>query len=399
MIGIKPTIDYASACPHCGGALVPGDVLWQGIHVCVRALCSNCGRRIIEDLRVGHAVDGTYQVDAEAGLLFGPVPRRPWFGQPLLDSLRSPRTDEVPFRVTKFADAKEVVIVNCIDFLYGHSLLKLLNVERHWRTAPELGVIVIVPSFLEWLVPDGVAETWVVDLPLSRAPHFHVALDRKIRSECERFETVFVSRALSHPRLFDIEKFTRVRRHDFGAAPWRVTFVWREDRTWHSWPLAAAALQRLKLRFLLTWWQRRKVIALFASLRKTLPKAVFAVAGFGTSGSFPEWIADDRTNKYTAEVERRHCEIYAQSRLVIGVHGSNMLLPSGLGGLTIDLMPDDRWGNLAQDVLYQERDSRMAGFRYRFLPIGTPVSLLANIAQWQMRDYDEFARHMLMDAD
>ncbi|HEX6178817.1 MAG TPA: hypothetical protein VF057_10700, partial [Thermoanaerobaculia bacterium] len=162
MIRIKPGIDYSSACPHCRGALVAEDVLWQGIHVCVRSACSSCGRRIVEDLPIGHAVDGTYQADVEADRLFGPEPRRSWFGQPLLESLRSPRSDEIPFRVTRFSDAKNVVIVNCIDYLYGHSLLKLLNVERHWRMSPELGVVVIVPSFLEWLVPDGVAEMWVV---------------------------------------------------------------------------------------------------------------------------------------------------------------------------------------------------------------------------------------------
>lgn len=398
MIRIKPGIDYASACPHCSGALRADEVLWQGVHVCVRATCSQCGRRIIEDLPIGHAVDGTYQVDLERNQLFGPEPRRSWFGQPLFDSLRSPKNGEIPFRVTKYSDANDVVIVNCIDYLYGHSLLKLLNVARHLRKSPELGIVVIVPSFLAWLVPDGVAEVWTVDLPLSRARNFYVDLDRRIQQECERFATVYVSLALSHPRTFDIEKFTRVKRHDFRGAA-RITYIWREDRTWNDRPLLTAALRRLKLGFLSTRWQRRKVLQLFETLRQLLPEATFGVVGFGTVGRFPEWIADDRTNKYTADIERRHCEIYARSRVVIGVHGSNMLLPSGLGGMTIDLMPDDRWGNLAQDILYQESDSRMATFRYRFLPIGTPISLLADIVVRQVTDYDEYARHMLMDGD
>jgi len=47
------------------------------------------------------------------------------------------------------------------------------------------------------------------------------------------------------------------------------------------------------------------------------------------------------------------------------VHGSNMLLPSAHAGMTIDLMPDDRWGNFAQDISYQEDDVRMGSYRYR----------------------------------
>jgi hypothetical protein len=399
MIRIKPTIDHRSQCPNCAAALEPGEILWQGIHVCVRSTCKQCGHRIAGDLPVGHAIDGMYQVDLDTLRLVGPDERRVWFGEPLLQSLRSPKSDAVPFRVVKFAEAANVVIVNCIDYLYGHSLLKLLNVERHLREAPELGVVVIVPAFLAWLIPDGVAEAWIADIPLSRAQNFYPDLDKKIRSECDRFETVFVSRALSHPRHFDLVRFTKISRHDFHADRRRVTYIWREDRTWESRPFAAAVLRRLRLGKLLAWSQKRKVVSLFEQMRKSIPDAAFGVAGLGTSGRFPSWIEDHRVSKYSEEIERRHCELYAASRLVIGVHGSNMLLPSGLSGLTIDLMPEDRWGNFGQDILYQVSDSRMASFQYRFLPISVSVQTLAAIAVRQMLDYEEFARHMLMDGE
>ncbi len=125
-----------------------------------------------------------------------------------------------------------------------------------------------------------------------------------------------------------------------------------------------------------------------------MPEATFTVAGLGASGRFPSWIEDHRTRRYDNELEKCLCEIYSESRLVIGVHGSNMLLPSGLGGLTIDLMPDDRWGNYAQDVLYHETDSRVAAFRYRFIPAGVSLRSLAKIALSQVRDFESFLRHM-----
>jgi hypothetical protein len=394
MIQIKPSIEHQSTCPHCGSELRAGNVLWQGIHVCAVSTCGSCKREVIGDLPVGHGAEYPYQIDKENSLLFGPAASRGWLGEPLLRSLRSPSLDEMPLQVRKFSETRHAVLLNCIDFLYGHSLLKLLNAERHLRGTPEYGLIVIVPKFLAWLVPQGAAEAWIADLPLSKARNFYPRLDEQIKIECRRFETVFVSRALSHPKQFDISTLTGVKKHAFDEARFRVTFVWREDRLWCGSMIATGGLRRAGLRKLALLWQKLKVIALFRRLREHLPEAMFTVVGLGTAGRLPGWIEDCRTREYSEDVERRHCRIYAESRLIVGVHGSSMLLPSGLGGLTIDLMPDARWGNFGQDILYQEGDPRVASFRYRFLPIGIEVAALARIALSQVQGYRKFARQM-----
>ena len=394
MIRIKPSIEHQATCPRCGGGLHAKKILWQGIHVCVMSTCSSCGREIIGDLPVGHAAGAPYQIDRENDRLFGPAASRIWLGEPLLRSLRSPSLEAMPLQVRKFIETRHAVILNCIDFLYGHSLLKLLNAERHLRSAPGHGLIVMAPKFLAWLIPQGVAEAWIVDLPLSKARSFYPDLDRQIEQECRRFETVFVSRALPHPKEFNISRLTSVEKHEFGEARFRVAFVWREDRLWCGSKLATGGLRRVGLRTLAVLWQKLKVMSLFRRLRRHLPEATFTVVGLGKTGRFPSWIEDSRTCGYSEEIERRHCRIYSESRLIVGVHGSNMLLPSGLGGLTIDLMPDERWGNFGQDILYQEGDPRVASFRYRFLPISIEVSVLARIALLQVRGYREFVRQM-----
>ena len=88
------------------------------------------------------------------------------------------------------------------------------------------------------------------------------------------------------------------------------------------------------------------------------------------------------------------CQVYAESRLVIGVHGSNMLLPSGHAGMTLDLMPDDRWGNFGQDISDQEEDVRLSSFRYRFLPISSDIPVIARWAAAQIAGYDFFRKQM-----
>jgi hypothetical protein len=397
VIQVKPTIDYREPCPHCGRALLPENVMWQGIHVCAVAHCPGCGAEIVGDLPVCEAIDFPYQVDRKKGLLFGSALARDWLGEPLLKSLLHPEDDpEIGLEIEVRAKRPKIVILNCIDFLYGHSLLKLLNADRHLQRDAELGLVLLLPRFLRWMVPPGVAEVWLVDIPLSRARSFHPRLDRLIQAECERFAQVYLSPAWSHPRDFDVTHFTGVPKHDFAAPRFRVTFVWREDRTWSRSPpgidliLRSGGVQRLLL-----GWQNQKIRRLFAALRRTLPDARFTVAGLGRTTGFPEWIEDRRVARFDEEAERRTCQVYSESRLVIGVHGSNMLLPSGHAGLTMDLMPDDRWSNFGQDILYQEEDARLSSFRYRFLPIGSDSSVVARCAAEQLAGYAYFREQML----
>jgi hypothetical protein len=170
MIQIKPTINYQSSCPNCGGLLVPKDILWQGIHVCVDTLCGNCQSNILGDLNIGHAIHYPYKVDMQKGQIFGPAPAMVWFGSPLLKSLQNPQlTTGTLLSVEILKKSDKVIILNCLDYLYGHSLLKLLNAGAHLNSHTSYGLVVLVQKFLRWMVPSSPAEIWTADIPLSQA--------------------------------------------------------------------------------------------------------------------------------------------------------------------------------------------------------------------------------------
>lgn len=400
---IKPRIEAETACHACGTRLQPLGLLWQGIHVCAEYRCAQCAAAFHEDLPVGHATLARFRVDAAHRLTGGEPEAVSWFGEPLRRSLEQPDPAPVPFEPRIARASTRVVVLNCLDFLYGHSLLKLLNAAGH-LAQHDWGLVVIVPRFLAWMVPAGVAETWVVDLPPGGAQRYYPDLHRRIGAELERFAEVRLSRAWSHPEGWDPERFTRVPRHDFAAKDYRVTFAWRGDRLWHGdWGLAAYMANASFTWSALRALQRRKVVRLLERLRAALPEATPTVAGFGRDGRFPGWIDDrriDAAGAGDAEAERALCRTYAESRVVIGVHGSNMLLASGHAGMSLDLMPESRWPNIAQDVLYAgggaaDADLRMAAYRHRYLPILTAPALVAEIAAGMVRRHDRAQRRFV----
>jgi len=366
--------------------------------VCTVSVCPTCKHEIVDDLPVGHALYSPCRIDATTGKLFSESDSlNSWFSLPFVKSIINPETDNITLTVEILKLYRRVIILNCLDFLYGHALLKLLNAERHQADSQGLGLVLIIPQYLRWIVPAGVVEIWTVNISLTNALRFYPMLDRLVNKECERFEEIFVSRAFSHPKKFNISRFTGIERHDFDKDDFRITFIWREDRLWLKgsfWELVSSRIGFIRS-FILRF-QNRKVTTLFSRLRSQFPQSTFTIAGLGRTTGFPTWIDDRRVTSYDNETtERQLCKVYAESRLVIGVHGSNMLLPSGHAGMTLDLMPIDRWSNIAQDICYQEDDPRLSTYRYRFIPISTNRKVIVNIITDMISGFNYFKTQML----
>ena len=396
MIEIKPNIEHRSHCPYSGKVLKPVKVLWQGTHVCVVSESPD-GGEIIEELRIGHAAKSPYQIDLAKKAIFSDDKYAEiLLAKPLLNSLQNPQTEQLEIFQEIFKSYQRVIILNCVDYLYGHSLLKLLNAQRHLESNPDLGLIVIVQKFLRWMVPDGVAEVWTVPISLKNGQDYYPSFAEFVEKQSQRFEEIYLSEAYSHPSRFDITKFTRVPKHSFDdREKVQITFIWREDRLLVN-SFLFRVLRKLKLLQIALAIQNWKVQQLFEKIRSKPPEAKFVVAGLGTKTKFPKWIEDGRIEKFNETTEKEICQIYSESRLVIGLHGSNMLLPSGLAGMTLDLI-ENRWGNFAQDVLYQEKNPRLASFRYRYLPSQVSPDILANIATQMIQSHSDFYFHMTAD--
>jgi hypothetical protein len=393
MIEIYPHIDVSICSPYAEVPLSPQRILWQGIHTCMEARCPQTEQTVVADLPVGHAVTFPCIVNPQTSEIFCQPENLRWLGKPLLESIHHPDTSDIPLIIEKKKDCSTVIILNCLDNYYGHVLLKLFNAERHLQQSA-CGVIVLVPRSFRWLVPDGVAEIWTIDVSLSQTKLYFPLLDQRIQQECRRFKKVFISKAHSHPPVSDITRFTRVPRHNFSETEPCITFIWREDRPWIDSSILVEVARCSSFMPLLVL-QNLKVRKLFSVLRKQIPHARFCVAGLGTSTKFPSWIDDVRFDHIGDNEEQQLCQLYSRSRVVVGVHGSNMLLPSGHAGMTIDLMPSNRWGNFIQDIVYQERDPRMASYCYRYIPLSVSVCALAHILKAQILKYDLFRTQMM----
>ena len=406
MIRLKPVLEIPPRrCPNCHSTLAASGFLITGMRNLADFYCARCESEFYGDLPAGQALYTPISLDKKSGAVYGGDAE--WFSDWLADSYKHRTGEPIRFAARKFSNVKDkVILLNCLDALYGHSLLKLLNAQHYLDHQTDFSLIVIASSFLEWLIPDGAAEVWTIDLPLRRGTEWNDWLAREIGERLKSFSEVYLSVAFSHPHVedFDIERFTGVAPfplENFAAYQNRpvVTFIWREDRLWESANAKSGdgLFGTIKRKFDRsddkTFEQTRRVVKLAESLRGEYPRLDFAVAGIGEAGGLPDWISDLRLTKLDAESERAWCKRYAESHLVIGVHGSNMLLPSAHAGGVIELIGEERWGNYLQDILFRRSDSREMFFRYRFVPHSTAPKDLARLAASMLR-YEDFRRLM-----
>lgn len=409
MIPLHPLPPSTHDCPSCRIPLVVRDWYMPGMRKLADLHCAQCGAEYFGDLPSGWGLYHPCLLDKRSGSV---VSHSTWYTRWYVGWLeasyrnRDATSAPLGFEVESFRPLRRPVLLNVIDRLYGHSLSPLLGAQYYIDHRKDVDLVILVPRALRWMVPDGAAEVWTVDLPFARGAEWNDWLAARIRRQiCDspplaREWWLSLGITFPHPSEFDISRFTGVA--PFDPAGWQsghcrpsVSFIWREDRTWPD-PLSGGrtlrrgyqGLRRLARGAVDRWYaraQRRWVIRLAAAMRREFPGLDFAVIGFGKPGGMPSWITDLRATGMDAQRERDWCRRYAASHLVIGVHGSNLILPSAHAGSMIELVPTERWPMLGTTVAAPTTDVEEGICRYQFLPATTRPAVLAQIAGHLLR--------------
>lgn len=360
MLKIYPEMEFSAKCPQDGAALDIKKVVIPGMRCLANVTCPTCANNYYIDLPVGQGLWSPIVLNQATTEICDPLEMN-WFSKPLQEGFTNQVTSEIVPIVHKFFDAERIVIVNCLDFLYGHALLKLLNVQRHLKHSPQLGCCVLVPTQLVHLVPDGVAEIWEFPIAIKEGWKWYVSLERWIDQQLNQRQECFLSPAYSHPsnQDYDLHCFVRnlpdIRIRLQTKQP-VILFSYREERLWGR-NLAA---------------QQRNIQKLYQQLSLLFPDMVFVLVGFGNKNRISQTkaqIIDLRIDKFDLERDRLWMAYMSAADCVIGVHGSNMLLPSGLAKSTVELVPRSRIANTVQDFLFSphQTDLRDALLFYRLL--------------------------------
>lgn len=406
MIEIKPLIDNSRFhCPECkAGNPAVLDIQLHSVYTLAECRCSHCRLEFYQTVPVGHCINDSVSIRKADGRISTDNDPGFWVADVVRKAKRHARDRSVTIKKIVHEEKKEVIVLNTLDYIYGHVLLKLYNYQHHLKS--DVGLVVIVPRAFEWLAPAEASEIWVVDLGLSELAYEHPSLTKWFKNEFKRFDRIWLSMAYSHP------DFTRVDVKSMtGIAPFNldfftseiptITFVLREDRWWLRSKMEYW-IYRFGRKFswlrnfcngIINIEQDQLVKRTIKDIRKQIPDARFFVTGIGENRGFGRLAMDSRTRSVNEEKELEWIRIYAHSHVVIGFHGSNMLMPTAFAAGCVEVLPSDRYPNFLQDISVRYNDRRQAFF-YRFADQYSSPKSVADKAVSMIRDYEAFNNNM-----
>jgi hypothetical protein len=376
-------------CPRCNDAQPEcHGYLFQGIHILADCTCQQCATDYFHSLPVAHDKHFPIAFSKDGKVETFDEKARHWLARPLIQSILDSKTLEISIQRTIKNPHQDVILLNCLDFCYGHVLLKLANAQKYLEQFPDKGLIVLIPSSFEWLVPDGVAEVWSINARLSQLLSFLPTLDTFVHATLPEYQSFRISPVPIHPDSMQIdwEKFLRTSRfqlHRFSDTAPCISFIYREDRLWLNkktdnllWKLLSkTGLRPYVKRYFLTL-QNKRFAQIARRVQKVLPDATFLLIGLGQTASCPQPLQDKRKTALSSQDEWEWCRLYAQSHLVVGMHGSNMLIPTALAGGFIELLPEYKIVHLTEDIV-QVYPNRYAQFLGRYLDEYSSARMIA----------------------
>jgi hypothetical protein len=239
------------------------------------------------------------------------------------------RTFDQPehWRILTKKVVRKAFVLNCLDFVYGHCLSRLLNYSIDYATRfPGMDCILMIPQQLAHLAPEGCAEIWIYSGPLKHLRSRNLWLERAFAELYARMDELYLSPCPLH--IPD-----RINPSDFGLRPAKIdapaiVVSYRENRAWGGNIYnQQVRLEKLGQR-LAGIWPREQLF-------------LVGVAGKSAAWKWKNWNSL-LVAKPTLADEQAMLTKLSDAVITIGCQGSNMLLPCMLSWSTIRLLPLDR---------------------------------------------------------
>lgn len=360
---------------------------FQGMHVLGNFTCQSCGLDYFASLDSGHATHFPVSFSKDSQHQLFDKKEAGWLAKPLIDSIGN-RAVEGSLQVLNRSSGEELILINCLDSCFGHVFTKVWNVYVEINRDQNKTIAVLIPEQCRWLLPKEGLEIWSVDVPLSQIHLGINGLDKWMKSQFQRFRKVLLHPVFIHldHRQMDFEKILGEKPFDleyFYDSSIKITFVWREDRFWLAnrflhWLYMVSRKFKLEKFFkpLFLWRQKKLIHRLAKIINRSFSEVCFTVTGLGKSSVFPAGIKDERVTTINFEVEKRWNNIFSKSHVVLGVHGSHMLIPSALAAGFVEILPRYKINHLAEDIC-RTHSGRLGQFLGRIIDENAGPKLVA----------------------
>lgn len=401
LLEISPSLFLEGQCPKCQTICEnEGEVQYLGLHFLVKYQCRSCGTHFFKTLPQGHGSIFPIVFSKDQKYIVHDPKAKGWLSEPLFRSIYSEQFQtEASIERVVFKNHEKMILVNCLDTCYGHVFYKVVSILYYLQHYPAYGVVAILPKSVSWLCPNEVAEQWLVDLPVRDLGRKILNFDAHIKEVISKFQQTYLATQYMNPDFekIDFGKMLHQDKFDldtYNEKPYVVTFVLREDRFWFAnrfdrflWKVCLTLRAGRQFRGYFVLKQNWRVNRLAKSLKRRFPDAVIYATGIGKTGKLSGIIKDEREPLGEIDPMQKWSPIYALSHVVVGTHGSHLLVPTALSAGFVEICTEDKICHISEEIA-MIRPPKYMHFLGRFVEETCSVKLLNKHLSHMLADFE-----------
>lgn len=330
------TYSFDEKCVYCGNKLVLEKYFFYGWRYLYECRCTKCQANFLVDMPIFSGIPYPAIYDKDKKKVVNSV--ADWWKDPLENINLNMVNDNIISYLSISIKRKKIIVFNLLDFVFGHCFMRLERLTYYIDNEKykEYDFLVIIPSQLRFLIKNFENKISLIETntSFSKYKYFYTCIDREIKNSIQSYCDVYCE-MLKYPQ----QEFLGLTKLNLPIRKWvneidKIVIVYRKDRT-------VGVTSRSQYIFY------KKLILMLGSLD-------IKIILIGDKDKY--WfsnVCDLRVEKMEQNTDDIWNEACSGS-ITIGVHGSNMLIPSICSSYNIEFVNTDKLYNFGQATAFLE---------------------------------------------
>jgi len=321
---------FDEACSYCGYSMKSNDYYFYGWRALYDCTCEKCNAHFLMDMPIFSGIPYPAIYDKDQKTVINDVPA--WWGGALENGLLKISSERVISEIKVDKKNNKLIIFNLFDPVFGHSFMRLEHLTHYVRNKDfnNYDLLVLIPFQLRYLIKKFECTVSIIEvkIPFSSYRNFYETIDKNVKCITQNYSSVYIE-MLKYPQ----QEFLNLDMLNLPINKWpksigKVVIVYRKDRT--------------------IGFSKRMQYLFYCNLIKLIHDLDVDVFMIGDSDvyEFPG-VKDLRAANFTVNTD----ELWNQTccgAIVVGVHGSHMLIPSLCSAYTIEFVSYGKLYNFGQ---------------------------------------------------
>lgn len=342
--------NFTEICIYCESKLTLEEYYFYGWRSLYDCHCSKCKANFLIDMPIFSGIPYPAIYDKDKKKIVNDVAT--WWGEPLENISLKILKDDVISNIKINMKKDKLIVFNLLDFVFGHSFMRLERLTYYIDNEEyiEYDFLVLIPSQLRYLLSKFEDKISIIEIKISFPKYrcFYTCIDEEVKNITQNYSSIYCEML-----KYSQQEFLKLEKLNLPITKWvdeikKIVIVYRKDRT-------VGATNRAQYVFY------KKLICLLNTLNVEV-----IIIGDKDTYYFSK-VNDIRVNKFESTTDNIWNEA-CSGGITIGVHGSNMLIPSLCSSYNIEFVNIDKLYNFGQATAFLETLNQQETIqKYRYI--------------------------------